>query len=255
MLRAPGIPILMYHSVDDSGSVISVSAEQFERHIDELARAGFRSLSLSDAARTLREAKPLPERAVVITFDDGYRNVYTHAFPVLARHGFTATVFLVCEFVDRPGLHVPPELDGPRLSFLTSAEIHELMRHGIEMGAHTVSHADLSAIPFDDAVREVADSKRSLEELLGRPVTTFAYPFGRFTQAVRDEVSTLFDCAVSTRLGYARAGSDPFALERCDVYYLRSLPMATALSSPAGRLYLQGRNVLRRVKATLAHRN
>jgi peptidoglycan/xylan/chitin deacetylase (PgdA/CDA1 family) len=244
----------MYHSVDGSGSVVSVSAAQFERHMEGLARSGFRTLSLGDAARSLSSGGSLPERAVVITFDDGYRNVYTHAFPVLARHGFTATVFLVSDFVDRPGLHAPPELHAPRLPFLTSSEIHEMLRHGIEMGAHTVSHADLSAVPLDDAVREVVDSKQRLEDLVGRAITTFAYPFGRYTPDVRDAVSRSFDCAVSTRLGFARPASDPFALERLDAYYLRSLPMASVLSSSGGRLYLQGRNVLRRVKGLLARR-
>ena len=245
------LPILTYHSIDESRSVISVSPAQFAGQMEALSRAGFVSLPLREAALRLARDGHVPDRTVVITFDDGYESVYTEAMPILARHGFKATVFLVGDFVGRPGRQAPPELDGPLLSLLSWDQVQDLVDHGHEMGAHTMSHPDLTRIPSSELTHEIATSRKILEDRLGEVVSSFAYPFGRFTPEVRQIVSKQFATAVSTKLGFAHAGQDPYTLARCDMYYLRSLPLAALLSTPAGSLYLGARHAMRQVKARL----
>jgi len=138
--------------------------------------------------------------------------VYRSAFPVLQDLGFTATVFLtVCA--------QPRHSDGRAM--LSWPEIREMDQAGITFGAHTLSHPDLTQLSRKQVVHEVTTAQRIIEDTLGKPVTTFAYPFGRYDQASRATVAQSFDLACSDRLGLVHAGSDPMALERVDTYYLR----------------------------------
>jgi len=157
-------------------------------------------------------------RPVALTFDDGFRDFYTHAFPILQQHGFYATMYLPAAFIG-----------SERRSFksrecLTWAEAKELHRAGIEFGSHTVHHPELVDLPWPDIQSEIADSKAQIENQLGAPVKAFAYPYA-FPQTRRDFVDRFkdllmiggYETCVTTQIGRHRPGADPLQIKRLPV--------------------------------------
>ena len=219
------LPILMYHGISDVPEAAGAGyyqtntrPEVFRRQLEVLAELGYRTFELAQALARLREPGPAGEKCVVITFDDGFRNFYVDAFPALQTHGFTATVFLPTAFIGEP-----------RRAFksaecLTWAEVRELRQHGIGFGSHTVSHPELERLSRPEIERELRVSKSELEERLGEPVTTFAYPFAfpqhdrEFTRRLRKMLGEAgYACCATTELGRVRPGDDPFRLKRLPV--------------------------------------
>lgn len=188
-----GLSILMYHKVGTPppGSRLKplwVSPGAFERQILYLKRHGHTPVSFSDLARSARSAQPLPPRPVLITFDDGYRNNYLEAFPILRRHGVPAGIFVVYETVGRYNAWHDPGSE-PWLSMLRWEDMREMAASGlVEFGSHTMRHRNLETIPLEEARWELRESKRRLEDALGTAVPCFAYPYGAGarTPAVRE---------------------------------------------------------------------
>ncbi len=245
------IPILTYHSIDDSGSVVSISPQTFASQMRFLSESSFEVVSLDAVAAAVREGREMPADSVAITFDDGYRSVYTEAFPVLDQYGFTATVFLVTDYCGRDN-DWPGQWSGIRHAPLLGwSEIEEMHRAGIDFGSHTATHPDLTRIPFERAEGEIRQSKAAIEDRLGRPATAFAYPYGRHTAAVREIVGREFRSACSTRLGKIRRDSDPHQLSRVEMYYFSNPALFSLLGSRSGDWYLGLRRVLRGLKSSL----
>ena len=246
---SPGVlPILTYHSLDQSGSVISVSPERFRQQMSVLKRLGFRGISLAEAVRHRDDQGTWPERTVVLTFDDGYENVYSHAGPTLRRHGFSATVFLVTGHVG--GLNdwgVPPSGFGSQ-PMMDWAQALELRQAGWEIGAHTRTHPDLRRLSADRAELEIRTSRLEIEDHLGGPVPSFAYPFGYVSARAASVVEREFRAACLTELRRA-TGEDSLSLPRVDAYYLKRPEQLVRLVE--GRLdgYLTLRRIGRRVRA------
>jgi peptidoglycan/xylan/chitin deacetylase (PgdA/CDA1 family) len=217
---AAHLPILTFHAVDDAGDVGAFPPLVFREALARLRRDGFRTLHLTDAAVMLRRGDALPDRAVVLTFDDGYRSVYTDAFPALQEHGMTATVFLAVGAPGQAGAADRlPSLTGRDM--LGWREVREMARAGIAFGAHTLTHADLTALPADRIEAEVRGSRAVIEQQLGAPAPGFAYPFGRFDAPSHAVVRRHFDFACSDVFALATHASDPWALERVDMFYFR----------------------------------
>jgi len=208
---------------------------------------GFRTLSLLDAVDCLRRGMPFPDRAFVITFDDGYQTVYEEAFSVLQRYGMSATVFLTVGDIGtaKPAGRLPP-LDGR--SMLSWREIQEMQRSGITFGAHTLTHPDLTWLPDDRLEAEVCGSKRVIEDALGAPVACFAYPYGRYDQRSRELVRRHFACACSDKLGLVTPRSDLYALERVDAYYLRTDQLFGLQVTRWFPWYIRARSIPRRIR-------
>jgi peptidoglycan/xylan/chitin deacetylase (PgdA/CDA1 family) len=179
------LPILIFHSLDDRGSVISFPPQGFRHNMAKLHQSGYRTLSLLDAAERVRRGQPFPIRSFVLTFDDGYQTVYHEAFPVLQRHGMTATVFITTgrSKPSRPTERLP-SCEGRTM--LSWREIGELQCAGIEIGAHTCTHPDLTRLTAKEIQTEIATSKDIIESILGARVSSFAYPYGRFDPCSRD---------------------------------------------------------------------
>ncbi len=255
-MSPPALPIVTYHSLDDSGSPISIAPAAFAEQVAWLAHEGFTVVTLSEGLARLRDGS-LADRTIALTFDDGYLNAAQVALPLLAGHGFSATVFLVAE---RLGGFNDWSAHGhamPRMPLLERSSAEELDAAGWEIGAHTRTHPDLSRLAPEAVRSEVAESRVILEERLGTRVVTFAYPYGRHGQGVRAIVAREFASAVTTRLGLARQGADPLTLERIDAYYLTRPGLYGLLGSPLLSIYLTARQAirdLRRVAVTMAER-
>jgi len=217
--RESTIPILLYHKIGDPprgarGPGHYVSPGLFRRHLSYLRRCGYQCVSLLDMTRA---PSALPARPVVITFDDGYRCLHEHALSALVEHGFTATIFVVAGGVGRANYWevTAGEVEEPMLGW---EEIGEMQRAGLAFGSHTLNHPHLTALPTAEAKREITDSKKLLEDTLGEPCRSFAYPYGDWNRAVRELVAEAgYEAACTTVRAAARPGDDPLALPRLNI--------------------------------------
>ena len=218
------VPILMYHSISDNlfGKShpyyqINTTPCIFARQMKWLCDAGYQTLSLSQLHATF-ECGNIPSKAVVITFDDGYQDFYTDAFPSLRKYGLTATVFLATSRIQDTSMRI----EG--VDYMTWREIRELNVFGIEFGSHTVSHPDLRSLGPEEIDYELGYSKETIEDQLGTPVTSFSYPFAfpeedrSFTRYLVDVLENHgFESGVSTVLGRATPEGNRFFLPRLPV--------------------------------------
>ncbi|MCH8064174.1 MAG: polysaccharide deacetylase family protein [Chloroflexi bacterium] len=207
---------MMYHRVVDGleGSNpynLSISLDRFEMQLRYLADRAYRGLTLEELAGKLDSGDKMPARSVVITFDDGYKDTFTHAFPILQEYGFTATVFLVSGHIGESSSWDAGKTDASPL--MDRSEIFEMARHGIDFGSHSRTHTSLPALTRDEARNEVAQSKTELEQLMGRKINAFAYPFGGATPWLQDIVR---DAGYSVACGIDQRRHDRFNLSRVD---------------------------------------
>jgi peptidoglycan/xylan/chitin deacetylase (PgdA/CDA1 family) len=209
-----GATILTYHSLDDSASVISISAERFERHIRHLANRGYQCLRVSEIVPLLDAGSPLPRKAVAITFDDGYLNNLESAVPILRRYGFSATVFVATGHIGATNCWPNQHRSIPRLRMMNAGDLVEFRAAGMDVGAHTVSHPRLPTLEPRTCRNEIVDSKHHLEDILQERVPLFSYPYGQYDSESLDVVAEHFDGAISNRLGRVSARSNRYALER-----------------------------------------
>lgn len=214
-----------------------------------MAKAGYTAITLCELVSAMSNGSALPERVVVLTFDDGFKNFYTEAFPILSDHGFGATVFLVTDFCGKHNDWAgnPPEL--PRSEILNWSEVRELGENGVEFGSHTRAHPDLTRASIASMEDEIVNSKSALDDALGAETVSFAYPFGRVNQAAKALVAEHFKAAVSTVLGKVTPRSDIFELERVDSYYLLDQRIFDRIETPLFDNYMRLRQILRNAKA------
>jgi peptidoglycan/xylan/chitin deacetylase (PgdA/CDA1 family) len=187
-----------------------LSRDDFAALLDDLAARRYRTVTLEEAA----ERAHLPRKTVVLTFDDGCRCFRDHALPELAARGMTATLFAVSGALG--GTNVWDQSDGERREeLLDAAGLRECAAAGIEIGSHSRYHRDLSACKEDELHDEIAGSKSDLEAVLGRPVRTFCYPYGRLTaRAAREARAAGYLAAVSIHRHPGARPGDPWALPR-----------------------------------------
>ncbi|MGB0100759.1 MAG: polysaccharide deacetylase family protein [Nocardioides sp.] len=192
-----GLTIVGWHRVDGVSEGLSTGVDDFRRHLDELADWGATVLPLEEAVTAL-DAGQLPERAVALTFDDGYASVIETAWPVLRERGLPATLFAVTDYLSGDLRFAwdqgEPEHDRHRLA--RAEDLVAAAEEGLDIGSHTVTHPWLPGLDRDRVKQELVESRDTLEDLLGRPVTSLAYPTGGWTPAVR---------AVAAEAGYRTA--------------------------------------------------
>ncbi|KUN28100.1 polysaccharide deacetylase [Streptomyces antibioticus] len=186
--------IAMYHSVGDCSDDpyrITVTPDRLDLQLTWLARRGLRGVSVAELL-----AAPDRTDLVALTFDDGYADFVTGALPVLRRHGFGATVFVLPGRLGGDNAWDPL---GPRKPLLTADGIREVVRAGIEIGSHGLTHVDLTSVDDLRLKAEVVESRAALEELTGAPVNGFCYPYGTLDQRAVDAVSEAgyaYACAI-----------------------------------------------------------
>jgi len=210
--------ILTYHSVDETGSVISVDEPTFRRHVRWLASGRVRVEPLDQLASLSDDVD-----AVAITFDDGLESFGTIAAPVLREHGLPATLFVVTDAVGSANVwHGRRDAGIPVFPLLDWDALGRLAADGVAIGAHTCTHLNLAIADAESATREIVASRTRLARELGVDVTTFAYPYGGVSAAARDVVAREFRYGVTTRLATLAPHDDPARLPRLDSYYLRA---------------------------------
>lgn len=228
--------ILAYHSLDRSGSVISVTPETFREHMHLLATSG-------RPVVRLEEALTVPG-AVALTFDDGYLNFYDCALDILEQHGFPATVFVVSgrcgQTASWQGAAAEVLMDWSHLA--------EAGRRGVSIGGHSVSHPDLTRLPAAEMRAEIADCRDTIRDRLGVSPTSFAYPYGASQDHVRSAAKEAFSLACGTRLGFLRTDSSRYDLPRIDIYYFRDSRRFQDLLAGRAGAYLRLRKFLRTVR-------
>lgn len=239
------IPILTYHSIDDSGSPVSLSRAKFREHMRHLSKAAIKVLSLEEAAGYIREGRPLPPKSAVITFDDGYKNFYESAWPVLKEHGFIATVFLVTGLVGKTNKWDAGSKDIPSLPLLSWDEIAEMAAAGIDFGAHTINHIDLSKATPEEAQAELVGSKRAILRYLGNEPKSLAYPFGRFSDEAVKIAKENFLLACTTKRGVAGPESDVHLLPRVETLHFADNDRFKLVGTPLLLPYLKALKIKR----------
>ncbi len=219
------LPVLMYHSVSEDKEEgvrpyyrTAVSPRRFEEQMEWIAETGARGVTLSEGLRLLEEGGAHEARTVALTFDDGFRDFYTSAHPVLQRHRFSATMYLATGYIGEERSQFNS------FDCMTWAEVRELQGAGIEFGTHSVTHPELHALPLGAVADELARSKGQLEERLRVEAAHFAYPYafpqedGPFTAVLSELLRAQgYRTCVTTRIGRVEPGDDPYRLKRLPV--------------------------------------
>ena len=204
------IPILVYHYVefvkDIKDSVrrsLDIIPPVFEMQVKTLKDAGYNFVTAAELGQYLDGKKQLPQRPVIITFDDGYGDFYTDVFPILKKYNVTVTQYVISGGLDKP-------------NYMTTEQVREVAKSGlVEIGAHTVHHRNLPSISVDEAREEIEKSREDLERVLEINVVSFAYPYGGFNDELADIVKkTGFTTAVTTKGGVIANQENRYTLLR-----------------------------------------
>jgi len=217
--------VLMYHKVNDVlGNSVTVPVSLFDEQLAQLAELGYNPVSLEDVLTYYRDRVPLPDKAVLITFDDGYLDNLENAVPVLRRHGYPAVLFVPIGYLDetRPLPHDEYLAAGGILNrTLDWEQLRELEAGGVRIESHGIGHRPLADLELDEATREITLSKLRLEDRLGRRVEAFAYVKGSEAHYRPVHLSLLrqagYQLAFTSISGANGVHTDPLQLHRYNV--------------------------------------
>lgn len=215
------VPVLQYHKIDVPTRDALVRGGytppgRFNRQISYLKSRGFVFYSASELIEYYLEHGSFPPKGITLTFDDGWKDNYTHAFPVLRQLQLKATIFLVPSCIGQTSSKAQAEGESGR-QHLSRAEILEIARYGIEFGSHSMNHKLLHQIPQPEVKLEVEESKRQIEDLLQKPCKVFAYPAGYFSEEAQRAIADAgYLAAFSTVYGPTNP-LDLYALNRTEI--------------------------------------
>ncbi|MBZ9606738.1 polysaccharide deacetylase family protein [Clostridium estertheticum] len=174
VMKASGksVPVLMYHSIDyEKDNPIRLPVKRFDEQLKYLKDNGYYTITLTDLYDYLIKDIPIPEKSVVLTFDDGYEDNYTEMFPVLKKYNFKATIFVITGSIDKSP------------NYMTSKQLIEMEKYGVDIGSHTVKHENLKEMPKDKQLETLVKSKNDLEKILNKQIKFFSYPYGGYSKA------------------------------------------------------------------------
>lgn len=202
------VPVVMYHSVNDKSAphlqnASTVNTKQFRFQMEFLKKNSYSVISLDELVQGIKANRTFSEKTAAITFDDGYDDVYTNGFRILKEYGFPATVFVLPDQVGKEG-------------YMTWAQLKEMKDSGlVTVESHTLSHAYLPEVSEEVQRREMIESKRAIERVLGGKVKYLAYPVGGFTDTVKEIAHEAgYEGAFTTNRGFNRLNKDIYALKR-----------------------------------------
>ena len=198
-----GVPVLYYHSVSpNADNEVTITPEMLEKQLTYINDNNYTTITMKELYDYLKNNKPIPEKSIVITFDDGYMNNYTEAFPILKALNMKATIFCVGN-----------SLDGSY--YLSHEAIKEMSDYGIDIESNTVNHVHLDTLSYDEQLLEMKKSKEILENITGKEVSSIAYPFGDYnTDTVKAAKQAGYSLGFTTNLGLSDRSDDIFELDR-----------------------------------------
>jgi peptidoglycan/xylan/chitin deacetylase (PgdA/CDA1 family) len=237
--------ILTYHSIDNSGSPISVTAERFRLHAGWLARSGIQVVTLPELA-----ALPPTSNAVALTFDDAFVNFRDIAWPILRDCGLAATLFVVTDCAGRTNdWGGVAHANIPTLPLLDWDALGRLADEGVELGSHTRTHPNLRRLSGRHLIDEVEGAAARIIAETGRRAASFAYPYGSFDKQIAAVVGGVHKYACTTELRPLNSADQPMTLPRLDAYYFRRAGTLEAWGSGNFRRYVWLRASGRRLRA------
>ena len=202
------MPILMYHYIEVAPATTTLKGlyldpKIFANQLSELQKNNYKTLFMAEVGASIVSEKKLDQKNIALTFDDGYEDFYTEAYPLLKKYNSKATLYVIINALDKPG-------------YLTRAQVRELADSGlVEIASHTFNHPDLRSLKAKDARFEIMDSKKLLETISGKPVLSFAYPYGYYKSEFFDIASsTGYTSAVSVMPGSLQGTGDQWLIRR-----------------------------------------
>jgi peptidoglycan/xylan/chitin deacetylase (PgdA/CDA1 family) len=243
-MRPAGLPILTYHALDRSGSVITTDPAWFAETMATLAGSGYRSVDLGD---WIARGRPPVDRGLAITFDDGLHSIKPAA-DVLELHGFTATVFAVSGRMGGDNAWPGQRAGIPGSELLTWSDLRRLQLAGWGVGSHTRTHPRLDRLGPEALEDQLRGSRDEIEQRLGGPCRLAAYPYGVAPARVRRAAAHWFDAGLGTRHDESTGRDDPYDLPRIDAFYLRTRSSLRRLMSGRRAGWLLLRRSMRRAR-------
>lgn len=215
------VPILYYHSVDESeANEVIISPQKLKEQLQYILDQEYIPITLTEFNNYLFNNQPIPEKSIMITFDDGYMDNYTNAFPILKELGIKATIFLMTVGVDEG-------------YYLSSHQINEMIDYGIDIQSHTVNHVHLNELTYDEQLSELKTSKEFIENITHREVISLAYPYGDYNNdTIRAAKEAGYTLCFTTNNGLASSESDYYQIERIYVSSRYSLDYFTTILKP-----------------------
>jgi peptidoglycan/xylan/chitin deacetylase (PgdA/CDA1 family) len=184
------IPVLVYHSIDNNNSNLSLAIDIFEKQLNYLNRIGFNTVSFDK----IDENK---KKQIIITFDDGYKDVLKFALPILKKYNFTAICFLVSNMIGKQNSWDSLRHDFTPKNLMDTDDINEWINNGMYIGSHSHNHYDLTKLNKSELYKDLDFSKKTLEDKFGKKINNFCYPFGKVNKSVYDAVKKKFKTAVT----------------------------------------------------------
>lgn len=217
------MPILLYHHISDAGrSRYFVSVATFKAQMQYLADQGYQTISVSQVADVIRHGGSLPEKPVVLTFDDGFEDVYDNALPILQVHHFTGVAYIITGTID----------SNLSYGYMQADALKALVAAGWEIGSHSITHSDIQSSRLGMGT-ELQKSRQDLESLLGVTVRSFAYPYGSANPWVQEHVKDYgYENAVGLDIVVTQTTRRLFYLSRREVYHYLDLTAFSALLVP-----------------------
>ena len=241
--------VITYHAIGGDGGVLATPPEVLRAQLTAWRDAGIRFLRLDEFESHLAGTLKLDANALLLTFDDGLLSVYTEAFPIMRELGIPGTLFLVSDTMGGDNRFPGQPAWVPTLPIMTWEQAKEMAAGGFDIGSHTRHHPPLADVSVtSDLQDEVGGAAELLAKQIGRPMTAFAYPYGSLNAAVREAVGKHHRVAFSTVMGPVVPGDDPLLVKRIDAFYLQAPAVYARVFTTAGRAYLAGRAMARRLR-------
>jgi len=219
-----GLPVIYYHGVDPAypGNQLYVSPAQLKEQLQLIKDLGYTSLTMSEVNDYIKNNKAIPEKSILITFDDGYTDNYTYAFPILKELDMKATIFVITSGTDNGNYYV------------SSDQIKEMSAYGIDIESHTVSHDHLNTISYEKQLEELKASKAKIESITKKDVLSIAYPYGDYNEDTKKAtIAAGYSIAFTTDTGLADRTDNPVTLNRIYVDSRNSIDIFKNRLSPA----------------------
>ncbi len=202
-----GIPVLYYHSVLPDSEVttrneVTISPENLKTQLQLVKDLGYTTITMSELNDYIINNKEIPKKSILITFDDGYADNYVHAFPILKELDMKATIFVISSGIDGG-------------YYMSSDQLKDMVNYGIDIESHTVNHVHLDTLSYEEQLKELKDSKATIEKITNKEVLSIAFPFGDYNENTLKAVTDAgYSIAFTTNRGLANRTDNKIALDR-----------------------------------------